>query len=104
MNFAEIKDVLAVGNVVISAVLGLLMFAWRYDKSQTKRVDDLETMFIAKVAEHESRLKVIDEKFKHVPTSNEVTRLSTQIEGLQSSISALNATVQRQNQWMVDNK
>lgn len=84
----------------------LAVFGWQVkrDKSQDSRLEALEKLFAEKVAEHEARLAVIDEKMKHVPSSKETAALGEQIVGLSNVVTALQRAVERQNEFLLNNK
>jgi hypothetical protein len=104
MNPADFKDWLPIINFVGTALLSCFVFFFKYDKSNTKRIEQLEALSVEKSAEHKARLDVIDEKLKHVPSSSETAALTERIDALHGVIATLQKSVERQSDFLMQNK
>lgn len=104
MDLSTFKEWLSIVNFVFMGLISAVMFVWRYDKSNTKRLDDLEALIVTKTAETRARLDVIDEKFKHVPSSAEMAALTVSLQGVVDTNKALAAQLAIVNEFLLKNK
>lgn len=100
----DIKDWVSITNWVVTGVISVVLFVVKYDKSNTRRMDDLESLIVEKTAQHKARLDVLDEKLKHVPSSSETAALTERIDALNAVIQTLQKTVERQNDFLMTSK
>ena len=100
-DYEGLKAWIDFAQFVGMVVLGIVGWQLRKDKSQDGRLDTLETLFADKVAEHEARLAVIDERLKHVPSNSETAALTQRIDALNHNIAGLQRALELQNQYLL---
>lgn len=98
------KIILDVVQWLFMGAMGLVTWQMKRDKTQDTQMSDFRKEFTDKVAEHEVRLAHIDEKLKHVPSSDETAKLTARIDALDRSTTALNQNVQRLNDFLLNNR
>jgi hypothetical protein len=89
---------------VLTGVVGIVVWQVKRDKTQTTLMSDFRQEFTDKVAEHHVRLELVEERLKHTPKDTEVTKLTAQIESLEKSIDKLSLMVDRQQQFLMNNR
>lgn len=104
INYTAVKFWIDVMQFVGLAALGLLGWQIRRDKAQDLRISNFETVYAAKLAEHEVRLTKAEEVLRHVPASREVGELQERISALGHSVDRLNRGLDRINDWMIETK
>ena len=98
------KIFLDVAQWLFSGAVAFVLWQVKRDKSQDTQSSDFRKEVAHEVAEIKVRLAGIDERLKHVPSSDETAKLTARIDALDKTSTALNNNIQRLNDFLLNNK
>lgn len=89
---------------LVTGAVGVVWWQLKRDKSQDTQISDFRAEVAKQIAALHVRQEVVEEKLKHVPSSDETAKLTARIDSLDRSTSALNNNVQRLNDFLLNNR
>ena len=85
----NMKDLLIIGNLLLSGVLSIAMWLRKPGEDAGKAVDTLRRETAEEVAEMGHRVTVVEQQIKHMPTSSEMAELDGTVRSISMQNSGL---------------
>lgn len=102
MNYQALGFYMAVAQWVAMGLMGIWVYLRTKDDENAKALTKLHTELTAFIAastkaneKQNTRLAVLEEVVKHVPTDEEITRISNQVSALDSRVTGLHELLKR---------